>query len=526
MQVRYLFNPDLSQVRSRLAARLLPGLAEQLELKAECSGPRSELNTDWRTFYPLLSRPLLQPRFQIVHAWPAGYTYHPLQWNILLDPPRDSKDLEADEIWVFSEEAALFWRNKISLPVTLLPLNIEINDLQTEADLPLELEEPQIVLASLDWQSQEQLKELLKAFLLAFNGNANVGLALHLNKSETQESDEEELLALVLKIAAELNCDPEQLNMGTWIGPLERSAYLALLHRADVLLMPSDEHAALEALALGKNVWAFALQSQGLTADTSPESLRESLRSSPEALLASEFRPEGTIQAMIQRMKILEQEVDFARRDKNWQAKQEQHQQAGRKQQYSLFHSDYNDQEMQARRQWHQRYARYFETSPGDVLDIGCGSGIFLEIMRDLGTPAFGLDPDPDMVTVCQNLGLQAISGDERLLSTFQSESLGGIHASHVIEHIDGDRAIAFVEGAKLALRPGGCLVIRTPNWRNESVRHEGFWLDITHIRPYPLALLKQVLEDVGFDILDAGFEDFGWNDTFIVGKKLSGEHA
>jgi SAM-dependent methyltransferase len=123
----------------------------------------------------------------------------------------------------------------------------------------------------------------------------------------------------------------------------------------------------------------------------------------------------------------------------------------GRKQKYSLFHSDYQSDELKARRAWHERYAAYFMTAPGEVVDIGSGSGIFLEILRDAQVPAFGVDPDSDMVDVCRELGLQALPGDERLLADCGENSLGGIHASHIIEHIDGSRAIAMIENALTA---------------------------------------------------------------------------
>lgn len=524
MQVRYLFSSDSFQSRFRLAAQLLPRLNAELELKGErVYGPSKP---DSPELYALLSRPLLKPQFQIFHGWPGPYAYHPLQWNILLDPPRQEEVPQApspwaDEIWVFSAEAQAHWQARCDIPVYVMPPAVSKSSLQSTGPLPLELEEPHILLASLPWEDRERRQTLLNAYLPAFQGLSDYSLMLHLNKAESQDSDEESLLQEVLSLAENCGCDPEKLNLQTWIGPLEGEAYLALLERSEMLLLPTDEHSALEALSLGKKVLGLDLKAWGLSAELQPDHLKKRAQAPAETEIDwfTRLSPDKTVTAMLERLKTLEQEVDFEQREQQWHRAQT-HQRQGRKQQYSLFHSDYDTQEMQARRQWHQRYAQQFKGAPGDVLDIGCGSGIFLELMRELNLPAFGLDPDPDMVAVCEGLQLQAMTGDERLLSTFQAQSLGGIHASHVIEHVDGSRAIAMVENALRILRPGGKLVIRTPNWKNEMVRHEGFWLDITHIRPYPLPLLKQVLTDAGFEVLAGGYEEFGWSDTFIVGQR------
>jgi hypothetical protein len=65
-------------------------------------------------------------------------------------------------------------------------------------------------------------------------------------------------------------------------------------------------------------------------------------------------------------------------------------------------------------------------------------------------------------------------------------------------------------------LKPRGKLVIITPNPENLQVITCTFWLDLTHRRPYPLMLLKALLEESGFKIEDAG-ED---SDTGSAGLK------
>jgi O-antigen chain-terminating methyltransferase len=89
-----------------------------------------------------------------------------------------------------------------------------------------------------------------------------------------------------------------------------------------------------------------------------------------------------------------------------------------------------------------------------------------------------------------------------------------------VVEHLEGVAMVALFEACVRALAPGGLLLIRTPNWLNETVRMGGFWLDHTHVRPYPLELLERIYLDNGLTILQKGYEPAGWNDIFILGRK------
>lgn len=531
MQVRYVFDPELLQARGRLALGLIPVLAQALQeaqgaLKAEPAGGKA--GEGWKPLYPQMAQPMLQPRVQIFQG-PAGlFQAHPLQWNVVLDPVTVPPG--ADEVWVFSEaRATALASDAAPAPgIKVLPPAIgELSPEMLQGALPMELNEPKVLFCSLPWGHQDRLRAALRAYVPAFAGQSEVTLALHLDSPEQDTGIEESLMGMLEGISAETGADLEALNLETLIGPLDAAGYLALLQKCLVLVAPSDGLQALEALSLGKAVVGSPDSRYG-EIELSPESLQQALEKAPaqasETPKAEDAQAELAA-AIVTELKRIEQSVDFAAKAAAWKQSQE-HARQGRKQKYSLFHSDYQEPEMQARRQWHLRYAQMLAGVPGDVLDIGSGSGIFLEIMRDLGMPACGIDPDADMVDVCRELGLQALPGDDRLLAEWQPESLGGIHASHVIEHIDGSRAISLIENAFAALRPGGKFLVRTPNWRNDTVRHEGFWLDITHIRPYPLPLLKQVFEDAGFVVDQMGFEEFGWNDTFIVGRKPGGLHG
>ncbi|MFQ5751439.1 MAG: glycosyltransferase, partial [bacterium] len=185
------------------------------------------------------------------------------------------------------------------------------------------------------------------------------------------------------------------------------------------------------------------------------------------------------------------------------------------RQKYSLYHIHGREEIL---KEWMSPYADIF-IGCTNVLDVGCGPGLFLELLKDRGIPSIGFDHDPDMIDICHTKNLNAKLADERTLFADQEE-FDGIHLGHVIEHMDGPAMLSLLESCVTALGPGGLLLIRTPNWQNESVRNGGFWLDYTHVRPYPLELLERIYLDLGLEIVNKGYEPNGWNDIYILGKK------
>jgi len=78
--------------------------------------------------------------------------------------------------------------------------------------------------------------------------------------------------------------------------------------------------------------------------------------------------------------------------------------------------------------------------------------------------------------------------------------SLGGVVSFHVIEHLPADALDRLVRLAYRALRPGGVLILETPNPLSVVVAARNFWLDPTHVRPVHPESLKLMYELAGFD--------------------------
>jgi O-antigen chain-terminating methyltransferase len=137
----------------------------------------------------------------------------------------------------------------------------------------------------------------------------------------------------------------------------------------------------------------------------------------------------------------------------------------------------------------------------GATFDLGCGRGEWLELMSEQGFSPFGVDLDAGMLEACQELGLTAIQGDAvAYLQTMESNSQVLVSAFHVVEHISFEQLQTVVSEALRVLRPGGLLILETPNPENIVVGTNNFYLDPTHQKPIPSLLLSFVVEHGGFE--------------------------
>jgi O-antigen chain-terminating methyltransferase len=152
-------------------------------------------------------------------------------------------------------------------------------------------------------------------------------------------------------------------------------------------------------------------------------------------------------------------------------------------------------------------YVRHFAGAPGPVLDAGCGRGEFLELLREAGIPASGVDADPEMAARGREKGLAIVVGDLFAhLGGLPDGSLGGIFAAQVIEHLGTAEIVAFARLAHAKLAPGGRLVAETINPTCLATFSGAFYLDLTHIRPVHPEALRFLLEGTGFSGVELEF--------------------
>ncbi len=137
----------------------------------------------------------------------------------------------------------------------------------------------------------------------------------------------------------------------------------------------------------------------------------------------------------------------------------------------------------------------------GPALDLGCGRGEALALLRDHGIAARGVDGSARMVAICRERGLDAVQGDVfAALAAASPGSLGAVLSFHVVEHLPIGRLDLLVRLAWGALRPGGVLILETPSPLSLVVAARNFWLDPTHARPVHPDSLRLSFELAGFD--------------------------
>jgi SAM-dependent methyltransferase len=134
-------------------------------------------------------------------------------------------------------------------------------------------------------------------------------------------------------------------------------------------------------------------------------------------------------------------------------------------------------------------------------LDLGCGRGEWLRLLAKEGIDARGVDGNPGMVSRAFADGLAVELGDLiPYLGAVPSASLDGLSAFHVVEHLPLEALISLLREGQRVLRPGGLLILETPNPENLQVGANTFYLDPTHRRPIPPAFLEFLVKRMGWN--------------------------
>ena len=155
-----------------------------------------------------------------------------------------------------------------------------------------------------------------------------------------------------------------------------------------------------------------------------------------------------------------------------------------------------------AARRLMRRYASFFDGGP--VADLGSGRGLFLEALRGRGIDGVGVDISDEAMDHARRLGVECVQGD--VLEFLRGASgLRGIFASHLIEHLPPEVAEEMIDLASKALTTGGRLVVVTPNLKDYRTLTEIFWLDTTHVRPYPGELIAAMAKRHGLTVDEVG---------------------
>lgn len=142
-------------------------------------------------------------------------------------------------------------------------------------------------------------------------------------------------------------------------------------------------------------------------------------------------------------------------------------------------------------------YISYFKDK-GEILDVGCGRGEFLELLAENGIEAYGVDLYEEFVLLCKDFGLKAFC-DDAINAISKAQNLGGIFAGQLIEHLKLEEIVELCRSSYNALKEGGCLILETPNPMTLAIYTNSFYVDPSHQKPVHPMTMKYILEKQGF---------------------------
>src|SRR5580765_4838318 len=135
-----------------------------------------------------------------------------------------------------------------------------------------------------------------------------------------------------------------------------------------------------------------------------------------------------------------------------------------------------------------------------DVLDIGCGRGEFLALLKEHRISGRGIDTNAAMVAEASSRGLDVVQADAMThLQSLPDGALGGVIASQVIEHMEPSYLLTLLPILFKKMRPNAPIVLETINPACWLAFFSSYLRDFTHVWPVHPETLQYVLQANGF---------------------------
>lgn len=166
------------------------------------------------------------------------------------------------------------------------------------------------------------------------------------------------------------------------------------------------------------------------------------------------------------------------------------------------------------------QYLPYFMDC-SNVVDIGCGRGEFLELLRENGIKASGADTYNDFVEYCRSLELDVHHADG-IEYLKKCEKVDGIFVGQVVEHMSVGQIMELAETAYDKLEEGSYIIAETPNPRSLSIYCNAFYLDPSHNKPVHPETLRYLFRNAGFENIEILYTENSKPDVTI--PPLNGE--
>ena len=138
----------------------------------------------------------------------------------------------------------------------------------------------------------------------------------------------------------------------------------------------------------------------------------------------------------------------------------------------------------------------------GKVLDLACGSGIFLELLAEAGIPALGVERNPAVVAWVRQHGWDVVEQDVFAFLEQTTETYDGVFCSHFLEHLPFEQVLHFFELLAPRVSAAGTVVLVVPNPESIRMHLFGFWRDPEHVRFYHPELLEAICRYAGLQVV------------------------
>lgn len=140
----------------------------------------------------------------------------------------------------------------------------------------------------------------------------------------------------------------------------------------------------------------------------------------------------------------------------------------------------------------------------GLLLDVGCGGGLFLRMMLDLGYPVLGLETSAKAAKLAWEMNRVAVICGDLAKSPVVNESCAAVTMFHVLEHLHDP--VGYLHSARALLRPKGSLILQIPNassWQFLMFGQNWNGVDVPrHLINYRQKDIENLVEYAGFEVV------------------------
>lgn len=130
------------------------------------------------------------------------------------------------------------------------------------------------------------------------------------------------------------------------------------------------------------------------------------------------------------------------------------------------------------------------------IVDLGCGTGEFLEMAKEMFPKVLGVDMNDYAIKTCKKKGILAVKIDVNK-TKLKANSFDVVRSKEVLEHVQD--AEKFIRESKRILKKNGYLIIHVPSQWSTLYPITNFWDDYTHVKPFTKRGVIRLLSNTGF---------------------------